>query len=105
VIGDGAGRHAEFGDSFGQLVGPAGAVEEGVFGVEVEVSERHLAFGRTTNPTPDILRRGDQRRTGEFYRDIAVPGVRSDGHVDSAMNQSSTTLAMGTSAKIASHGE
>ena len=41
VVGDGAGRHAQLGDALRQLFGPAGTVEEGVFGVEVEVSERH----------------------------------------------------------------
>ena len=48
VVGDGAGRHAQLGDALGQLLGPAGAVEEGVFGVEVEVNEGHRAFERTT---------------------------------------------------------
>ena len=40
VIGHGHGRHAEFDRFFHQLLHPHRAVEQGIFGVKVEVNER-----------------------------------------------------------------
>lgn len=39
VIGDADGVHAEFGDSIDELVDAIATIEEGVFGVEVEMGE------------------------------------------------------------------
>ena len=58
VVGDGAGRHTQLSDLGREFFGPAGAVEQGVFGVKMEMSEGHSGSRAATTPPAASLTAG-----------------------------------------------
>src|SRR5690606_27209658 len=75
VVGDRDGLHAPLLDGLAQVLGPDGAIEEAVLGVQVEVSEI-VHSCKVTRGVDRHAGQGSARRSAEAFREGALPSRR-----------------------------